>query len=79
MIGAEINEGDIVIVKSQAVANDGEIVVALVDGENTIKRLFRDEKSHKIRLHPENIKYRDIVLDEIEIQGVAVSVIKKLK
>lgn len=79
MIDANINEGDIIIVKSQAIATDGDIVVALVDGENTIKRFYRDEKAHKIVLHPENKKYTDIILDEVEIQGVAVNVIKKLK
>ncbi len=79
MIDAGINKGDIIIAKAQCVANDGDIVIALVNGENTIKRLFRDDKLHKIILHPENKKHQDLVLDEVEIQGVAVHVIKKIK
>ena len=61
MVDAGIDDDDIVIVRKTTTANDGDIVVALVDNENTLKRLFRDEKRRKIVLHPENPNYEDIV------------------
>ena len=79
MIDSGIEEGDLIIVKSQPIANDGEIVVALIDGETTLKRVYHDDKHKKIILHPENTKYKDIAYDTLDIQGVAVHVIKKLR
>ena len=52
-------------------------MVAFIEGEgNTLKRYM--QYGHTIFLHPENPKYRDIPLKECKIQGVAISVIKKL-
>lgn len=79
MIDAGIDEGDYIIVKSQPTAEDGDIVVALIDGETTLKRIRFDDKNKNIILHPENNKYEDIVYDCLDIQGVAVHVIKRLK
>jgi SOS regulatory protein LexA len=79
MVDAGIDDGDYIIVKSQPVAEVGQIVVAFIDGETTLKRFYRDEKNKKIILHPENENYEDIVYDYLEIQGIAVHVIKKLK
>ena len=56
MIEAGIDDGDLVVVKKQVEANDGDIVVALVDNQNTLKRYFRDDENKKIILHPENKK-----------------------
>jgi len=78
MIDAGILSGDLVLVRKQSEARDGEIVVALVDNENTLKRYFVDEDNHQIRLHPENKTMKDIIVPDCEIQGVAVSVIKSL-
>ena len=78
MVDAGIDDDDIVIVRKATDANDGDIVVALVDNENTLKRLYRDEKRRKIILHPENPDYEDIVVDSCEIQGVAIKVLKDL-
>lgn len=78
MIGAGIEPGDLVVVKKQNWTNDGEIIVALVDGANTLKRLYRDDKRKKVILHPENDTMPDMEFNEVEIQGVAVHVIKKL-
>lgn len=78
MINAGICDGDYVIVKQQEHAEDGQIVVALIDDEATLKRFYRDEKSKKVRLHPENSKMKDMYFDNIVIQGVAVKVIKDL-
>ena len=79
MVDAGIDDGDYIIVKSQPVAEVGQIVVAFIDGETTLKRFFRDEKNKKIILHPENENYEDIAYDYLEIQGIAVHVIKKIK
>lgn len=70
MVGYGINEGDYVVVRKQNTANDGEVVVALVDGKNTLKRLYH--KGKKIILHPENEEMEDIVVRECDIQGVLV-------
>lgn len=76
MIKAGINDGDYVIVKQQEMAEEGQIVVALIENETTLKRFYR-EKS-KVRLHPENDSMEDMYFDSIKIQGVAVKVIKDL-
>ena len=78
MINAGINDGDYVIVKQQETAEEGQIVVALIDDEATLKRFYIDDKKQKIRLHPENNKMKDMYFDNIVIQGVAVKVIKDL-
>lgn len=78
MIEAGIDNGDYVVVRKQIVADDGDIVVALVDNQNTLKRFYRDEKNKKIILHPENKKMKDIVVDECYIQGVACHIIKAI-
>lgn len=76
MIGAGINDGDLVLIKIQETANVGEIVVALVENEVTLKRLAYDGNTYY--LHPENKRMKDIYPESIEIQGVAVKVIKDL-
>ncbi len=77
MTGAGIDDGDLVLIRKQEEARNGDIVVAYVEGEgNTLKRFIRYGKT--IFLHPENPKYRDIPLRECRIQGIAVKVIKGL-
>lgn len=78
MIEAGIDDGDLVVIRKQICADEGDIVVALVDNQNTLKRFYRDKKSQKIVLHPENKRLKDIVVDECDIQGVACHVIKSL-
>ena len=78
MTGAGIEDGDMVLVRQQSEAPEGKIVVALVDGEATLKRFYRTDRAGVYRLHPENDAYEDIIVDGLSIQGVAVSVIKKL-
>lgn len=58
MRDAGLNDGDTVIVRSQPLARHGEIVVALVDGDATIKRLYWDEE--RVELRPENRKFQPI-------------------
>lgn len=79
MIDAGINSGDLIFVRKQQTAEYGKIVVALVDNENTLKRLKYNPKTGTACLHPENKKYRDITDKPFEIQGVAVYILKKLE
>lgn len=78
MIEVGIDDGDLVVIKAQSYARNGEIVVALIDDEATLKRFYKEEKINKVRLHPENSKMEDIIVDNCIIQGVAVKVIKDL-
>jgi repressor LexA len=77
MIDAGIHEGDLVAVHSQSDALDGEIVAALVDGEEaTVKRLRR--KSGKVILESENPAYEPLVFtDGVELIGKVVSVLRR--
>lgn len=74
MIDIGINEGDLLVIHQQEDAKDGEIVVAMVNGENTLKRLYH--RNGKIVLHPENKTMKDIEVTNCEIQGVLVGCIK---
>ena len=79
MKNAGINDGDYVIVRKQDSAEVGQIVVALVEDEATLKRYYLDNERQQVRLHPENDKYEDMYFDNIIIQGVAVKVIADVK
>lgn len=74
MIEAGIRPNDLVVVRQQNAAENGEIVVAMIDGETTLKRFYR--RNGKIILHPENSTMKDIIVKECEIQGVLVGCIK---
>ena len=78
MINAGISDGDYVIVKQQEVAEEGQIVVALIDDEATLKRFYVDKQRKQIRLHPENDNMQDMLYDNVVIQGVAIKIIKDL-
>lgn len=67
MINAGILDGDIVVVEQTPVADNGDIVVALIGEEATVKRFFK-ENGH-FRLQPENDKYDPIIVDECAILG----------
>lgn len=71
MIDAGIFDGDIVIVRQTPVAENGEIVVAMIDGEATVKTLYR-EHGH-IRLQPQNKSMAPIIVDDVVILGRVVS------
>ena len=79
MIDAGIDDGDIVIVKIQNTAIEGQIVVALIDDEATLKRYYLDHKNNRVILHPENKTMEDIILDDIVIQGIATKIIKNVR
>lgn len=75
-IDAGIDDGDYVLVKQQNIANEGEIVVAMTDGDTTIKRIHYDDSNKKCVLCPENQNYLCQSYDNIDIQGVVIKVIK---
>ena len=78
MINAGILDHDYIIVRKQNFANNGDIVVALIDGEETtVKRYFREVTS--VRLQPENEKYEPIVGgNNIQVMGKVISVFRML-
>lgn len=78
MIQDGICDGDYIIVEERQSANSGETVVALVNGEATVKRFHRD-KGGKIRLMPANDSVAPIIAKEsdVEIRGVVVAVMRK--
>lgn len=75
MINAGILEGDFVIANRDMSPRDGDVVVALVDGKNTVKRYRK--KDGRVWLEAENPDYKDIHPDEyLEVQGVVTAVIR---
>ncbi|MBU3074475.1 transcriptional repressor LexA [Clostridium estertheticum] len=75
MIEAGILDGDLAIIEKVNSAKNGDIVVALIENEATIKRFFR-EKGH-IRLQPENSSMSPIILDDCSILGILVGIYRK--
>lgn len=76
MIEAGINSGDYVVVKEQPVANNGDIVVAIVDDGATVKRFYK-ERDH-IRLQPENSSMEPIITTDCTIAGKVVAVFRRI-
>lgn len=78
MIEAHILDGDTVLVREQATAVNGDIVVALVDGEATVKRIFFEEE--RVRLQPENRTMQPRFVDEgdLRIVGKVVGVMRRI-
>ena len=75
MQDAGIFNGDKIIVKKQSTANNGDIVIALLDDSATCKRFYKSDG--KIILHPENESYSDIIVEQVDILGVVVGLIRK--
>jgi repressor LexA len=81
MIDDGIRDGDVVIVRRQAMAENGDTVVAVVDGEATVKRFYR--KGDRVELRPANPALAPLFLDAsvgtLEIRGVVVGLIRKFR
>src|SRR5690606_20508292 len=78
MIEDGIHDGDVVIVRKQESARRGETVVAVVDGEATVKRYY--SKRGSVELHPANVAYQPIVVgpgQDFRIAGVVVGLLRK--
>ena len=76
MVNAGIMDGDLVIVRQQTTASNSEIVVAMLDGEATVKRFYK-EKDH-IRLQPENDLYEPLRSPDISIIGKVIGVFRHI-
>ena len=75
MIEAGIRSGDLLVVKKTEVAQNGQIVVALIDDEATVKTFYKHD-DHVV-LHPENEKYEDIITSNVKILGIVEHFIHK--
>jgi repressor LexA len=79
MIDEQIRDGDYVIVEDRQSARDGEMVIALLEGENvTLKKLYR-ERDGRIRLQPANSTLKPLFVDarSLKIQGVVIGVLRR--
>jgi repressor LexA len=76
MIGAGIHDGDFVIVRRQPTARNGDIVVARIEDEATVKRFYRE--SDHIRLQPENPALEPILTRDAHIEGKVVGLIRRM-
>ena len=77
MINEGILDGDIVLVREQKTARDGDIVVAIIDGEATVKTFFRER--NRIRLQPANDTMRPIFVDSESEAGISGKVIASFR
>ena len=80
MTGVGISDGDLVLVRREHGSPEkysGKIIVALTEDGNTLKRLFWE--NGRPRLYPENERYKDIYPEQLEMQGVAVKVIREME
>ena len=75
MIDVGIRNGDLVIIRRQNTAENGEIAAVLIDNDATLKRFYR-EKGY-FRLKPENAAMEDIITDKADILGVLVGLIRR--
>jgi repressor LexA len=76
MIGAGIYDGDLLVVRRQPTAENGDIVVARLDDEATVKRFFKE--SGRVRLQPENPALEPIFSRDVVIEGKAIAVLHRL-
>lgn len=76
MINAGILNGDIILVRKQNYADNTEIVVAMIDGEVTVKRFYKEK--NRVRLQPENDFMEPIYTDNVEILGKVIGLIRHI-
>ncbi len=76
MIEAAILDGDLIMVRPQKTADNGEIVVAMLDGEATVKRFYKE--AGRVRLQPENREMAPIYASDVEIVGRVEAVVRRL-
>jgi repressor LexA len=76
MVEAAIVHGDLILVRPQRTAENGEIVVAMIDGEATVKRFYRE--AGRVRLQPENRAMEPIYASDVEIVGRVEAVVRRL-
>ncbi len=76
MIEAGILDGDFVIVRRQSHAENGDIVVAMIDDEATVKRIFYEKT--RVRLQPENSAMRPIYAREVTVLGRVIALFRQM-
>ena len=76
MINAGINNGDYIIVSKENTARNGQIVVAMIDGNATVKTFYK-EKDY-VRLQPENDTMEPIIVKDVQIVGKVVGLFRKI-
>lgn len=76
MIDAHILDGDLVLIRPQQTADNGEIVVAMIDGETTLKRFYRE--NGRIRLQPENKTMKPIIIKAGDADAVIIGKLLKI-
>ncbi|MDH7578983.1 MAG: transcriptional repressor LexA [Bacillota bacterium] len=77
MINAGIYDGDFVIVRQQNTADNGDIVVALLEEEATVKRFYKEKGG--IRLQPENFALEPIICQDVTVLGKVIGVLRKIE
>lgn len=75
MINTGILDGDYILVESQSTAENGDIVVALVEDSATVKRFFKEDDHY--RLQPENDYMEPIIVDKVDIVGKVIGLFRK--
>ena len=77
MINEDIRQGDYVICRRSRIADDGQLVIAIVDEENaTLKRFYREK--YRARLQPANDDYQPIYTDNCRIEAIVIGLLRKL-
>jgi repressor LexA len=76
MVDAAITDGDWVVVRQQPVADNGEIVAAMIDGEATVKTFKR--KDGRVWLMPHNVNFEPIPGEDATVLGKVVAVLRRL-
>jgi len=76
MIDDQIRDGDWVVYEQRSNPRNDDTVVALIDGEATLKKFYREK--NRIRLQPANDQYEPIYVRNVEIQGIVIGVIRRL-
>jgi len=77
-VGDGIHEGDVLVVQRRETADPGQTVVALVDGEATVKKFYR--QGDRVELRAANERYQPIVVDPeaVQVRGVVVGLVRSL-
>ncbi len=75
MIGAGIEDGSIVFVRSQPTVEEGQIAVVLIDDEATLKRVYFDNENQQLILHPENRNYKPIIVRKNQLESGQVRIL----
>jgi repressor LexA len=79
MIEEQIRDGDYAIVEDRKTAENGEMVIALIDGEDTTLKKFYRERGGAIRLQPANPEMKPLMFpaDRVKIQGIVIGILRK--